>query len=123
MTHAYMRPWPFSGNIYGCGRIDSFHSLALAWADSATAFSRRNLRRIFPDGFLGIASMNRTPPASRLVLLTRCASQVWISSAVALLPAPRTIYARGASVPSLIRCQCEVVSWLAEECQHTEARQ
>jgi hypothetical protein len=55
-------------------------------------------------GFLGIASTKCTPPSSRLALLTRSASQLFIPSAdsgVALSGDWGTIYARGASSPFL----------------------
>jgi hypothetical protein len=58
---------------------------------SASAFSLKNLRRILPDGFFGIASMNETPPANRLCFDTLVESQSAMAFSVAFEVGERTM--------------------------------
>lgn len=75
------------GCLHTCVIFPRLYSLLCRATPSPTvacARSRNNLRRILPDGFFGIPSMNSTPPANRLCRDTFCASQAAISFSVAL---------------------------------------
>lgn len=78
----------------------SLDAIPFFWV-SSLARSLSTFRRIFPDGFLGIASRKTTPPVIRLIGDTFPLTNSTMSSAVALCPGFKTIYARGRSSSSL----------------------
>lgn len=89
-----------------------YHSFAVNFFTSFLARSRSSLRRILPEGFLGIASIKTTPPVMRLMAVTFPSMNLIISSAVAPWSGFNTIYARGRSSSLLISDQ--LFSFLVE---------
>lgn len=75
------------------------YSLAeiLFFSISSFARSRSCFRKILPDGFLGIASINTTPPVIRLIADTFPFINSTMSASVALCSGLNAIYARGRS--------------------------